>query len=421
MIKKDSKLKNLVVSLEISSSKIISLIGEILVDNTINIIGIGRCKSNGIDKGNIVDLESVTNSIKNSINQAELMSDYKISSVYLSISGKDINFQNETGLITLNENSDITQNDINNVIKNASLVKLKDHHKIIHIIPQEYIIDKKYGIINPIGLSGIKLKVIANLITCSNDTIKNLVRIVERCNIKVDKLIYSGLSSSYSVLTNDEKKLGVCLIDMGGETIDIIIYIDGILRLIKVIPYAGNLVTNDISYAFNISSSYADLLKFKYGTLSELSSNNDDTVNIPNFNDLNIKKSIKKKELYKVIKSRYIELFNLINNEIINLQNKLIRGKYKYFLSAGIVITGGSSKIDGILSCAYKIFKKEVRIGYPQNIVGLTDYVQLPDYSTSVGLLHYGKLCNNLNKPDYSNSITKILIKKCEKFLKKII
>ncbi|MDT9587493.1 MAG: cell division protein FtsA [Candidatus Arsenophonus melophagi] len=413
-----TKDKKLVVGLEIGTSKISALVGEILPDGMINIIGVGNCPSRGMDKGGVNDLESVVKSVQRAIDQAELMADCQISSVYLAISGKHVSCQNEIGMVPISED-EVTQDNVDSVVHTAQSVRIRDEHRILHVIPQEYTIDDQCGIKNPLGLSGVRMEAKVHLITCHNDLAKNIVKAVKHCGLKVDQLIFAGLASSYSVLTKDERELGVCVIDIGGGSMDIAVYTGGALRHIKVIPYAGNIVTNDIAYAFSIPHSDAEIIKVRYGCALRAILSQDKTVEVPSVSG-QPPRSLQRQKLVEVIESRYTELLNLANNEILKLQEQLHQQGTQYHLAAGLVLTGGGAKIDGLVECAQRVFRTHVRVGKPLNITGLTDYVQEPYYSTAVGLLHYGKRTHLINKTemDKRKSLS-IWINKITNWLKK--
>ncbi|MFP3019237.1 MAG: cell division protein FtsA [Arsenophonus sp.] len=381
--------RKLVVGLEIGTSKVSALVGEILPDGMVNIIGVGNCPSRGMDKGGVNDLESVVTCLKRAIDETELMEDCQISSVYLSLSGKHVSCQNEIGIVPISED-EVTQDDVDNVIHMAKSVRVRDEHRILHVIPQEYSIDYQEGIKNPVGLSGVRMQAKVHLITCHNDMAKNILKAVERCGLKVDQLIFAGLASSYSVLTEDERELGVCVVDIGGGTMDIAVYTNGALRHTKVIPYAGNVVTSDIAYAFGTHSSHAEIIKVRHGCALGTIVNKEENVEVPSVGG-RPPRNLQRQTLAEVIEPRYTELLNLVNNEILKLQEQLRQEGVKHDLAAGIVLTGGGAQMDGLVECAKKVFHTHVRIGKPLNITGLTDYAQEPYYSTAVGLLHYSK------------------------------
>ena len=362
---------------------------EVLPDGMVNIIGVGSCPSRGMDKGGVNDLESVVKCVQRAIDQAELMADCQISSVYLALSGKHISCQNEIGMVPISE-EEVTQEDVENVVHTAKSVRVRDEHRVLHVIPQEYAIDYQEGIKNPVGLSGVRMQAKVHLITCHNDMAKNIVKAVERCGLKVDQLIFAGLAASYSVLTEDERELGVCVVDIGGGTMDIAVYTGGALRHTKVIPYAGNVVTSDIAYAFGTPPSDAEAIKVRHGCALGSLVGKDESVEVPSVGG-RPPRSLQRQTLAEVIEPRYTELLNLVNEEILQLQEQLRQQGVKHHLAAGIVLTGGAAQIEGLAACAQRVFHTQVRIGAPLNITGLTDYAQEPYYSTAVGLLHYGK------------------------------
>jgi len=255
------------VGIDIGSHKIVVLIGELLENEQINIVGIGESYSKGVDKGAVTDLDSVVIAIKKALKGAEEMADCQISSVSLSISGAHIESLNESGTWAI-VGDEVKSVDIESVIHNARSIKLRDDQRLLHVIAQEYAIDSQSGINNPLGLSGIKLKADVHLITCHNDLVKNLEKAVERCDLNVDQLTFSGVASSTAILSEDEKKLGVCVVDMGSGTMDMSVYIAGSLRHSSVIDYAGNSVTSDIAIAFSAPPTSAEEVKIKYGSLS---------------------------------------------------------------------------------------------------------------------------------------------------------
>lgn len=393
--------KKLIVGLEIGTTKVVALVGEILADNTIDIIGIGVCKSIGINKGIINDLKSTTKCIKKVINQAEIMANCKIYSVYLALSNKYIHCQNEIGIIPISHD-EITKEDIDNVIHTAKSVRIKNDHQIIHVIPKEYLVDNQKNIKNPIGLSGIRMQAKVHLITCHNNIEKNIIKAVEACGLQVNNLIFSGIASSEAVLTKDERQLGVCVADIGGGTIDIAMYANGSLQHSCVIPYAGNSVTNDISYALNISFLNAENMKIKYGRAIELPSteiyNKSKIFNRNKITEEKYKQNI----LIDAIESRYRELLSLIHLEILNFPKQLHKSENNFKLRAGIVLTGGAANMELLKNCAESVFNIPIRIGHPTKINSIINNVLSSHYSTAIGLLKYGEKyyhCYNKQKP----------------------
>ena len=382
--------RNLIVGLDIGTTKVAVLVGEVLPDGEINIIGLGTHSARGMDKGGVNDLESVVKSLQRAVDEAEMMADCHISSVFLGVSGRHIECRNEKGMVPISD-EEVSQDDVDNVIHTAKSVRLPEEHRVLHVLPQEYSIDYQGGIKNPIGLSGVRMGAKVHLITCHNDMVRNIEKCVERVGLRVEQLIFSALASSYAVLTPDEKELGVCVVDMGGGTMDIAMFTGGALRYSKVIPYAGNTVTSDIAYAFGTPPVDAEAIKVRYGSALGRLVSKEDTIEVPSVGGRPAR-SLQRQTLAEVIEPRYCELLGLVQDEISKMQNELRAQGVKHQLAAGVVLTGGAAQIEGIVECAEQIFQCQVRVGEPENVRGLTDYVQAPVFSTAVGLLQYGKL-----------------------------
>ncbi len=382
--------RNLIVGLDIGTTKVAVLVGEVLPDGEINIIGLGTHSARGMDKGGVNDLESVVKSLQRAVDEAEMMADCHISSVFLGVSGRHIECRNEKGMVPISD-EEVSQEDVDNVIHTAKSVRLPEEHRVLHVLPQEYSIDYQEGIKNPIGLSGVRMGAKVHLITCHNDMVRNIEKCVERVGLRVEQLIFSALASSYAVLTPDEKELGVCVVDMGGGTMDIAMFTGGALRYSKVIPYAGKTVTSDIAYAFGTPPVDAEAIKVRYGSALGRLVSKEDTIEVPSVGGRPAR-SLQRQTLAEVIEPRYCELLGLVQDEISKMQNELRAQGVKHQLAAGVVLTGGAAQIEGIVECAEQIFQCQVRVGEPENVRGLTDYVQAPVFSTAVGLLQYGKL-----------------------------
>ncbi|WP_193001626.1 cell division protein FtsA [Vibrio litoralis] len=396
---------NIVVGLDIGTATVSALVGEVLPDGQINIIGAGTSPSHGMDKGGVNDLESVVKSVQRAIDQAELMAECQITSVYLSLSGKHIASRIEKGMGAISE-EEVSQDDMDRVIHTAKSIKIGEEQRILHVIPQEFTIDYQEGIKNPLGLSGVRMEASVHLISCHNDMARNIIKAVERCNLKVEQLIYSGLASSNAVITDDERELGVCVIDIGAGTMELSIWTGGALRHTKVFSYAGNAVTSDIAFAFGTPVSDAEEIKVKYGcALSELVSK-DDTVNVPSVGG-RPSRSLQRQTLAEVIEPRYTELMGMVNQSIDSVQAKLREDGIKHHLAAGIVLTGGASQIEGLVECAERVFRNQVRIGKPLEVRGLTDYVKEPYHATAVGLLHYAKDSQFYDEGEYQHTAPK--------------
>ena len=373
--------RKLVVGLDIGTSKISVAVGEITPDNQLSIIGVGNQPARGMDKGGVNDLNLVIQAIQRAINEAELMADCQISSIYLGISGKHISCQNENGMVPVND-KEVIQEDVDNVIHTARSVPISAERRMLHVLPQEYSIDCQDGIKSPIGMSGVRMEAKVHIVTCANDVAKNLVKCVERCDLTADQLIFSALASSYAVLTDDEKELGVCVVDMGAGTMDISVFTGGTLRHTAVIPVAGNQVTSDISKIFRTPLSHAEDIKVQYACALKQLVSMEVSIDVPSVGGRPAR-SMSRHTLSEVVEPRYQELFELIQDEIreSGLEDQI---------AAGYVLTGGTAKMEGVLEFAEEIFQMPVRIANPLSVQGLKEYVNDPSYSTVVGLLHYG-------------------------------
>ncbi|MBU2926211.1 cell division protein FtsA [Colwellia sp. 4_MG-2023] len=373
--------RNLVVGLDIGTSKISVAVGEITPDNQLSIVGVGNQPARGMDKGGVNDLNLVIQSIQRAINEAELMADCQISSIYLDISGKHISCQNENGMVPIND-KEVVQEDVDNVIHTARSVPISAERRMLHVLPQEYSIDCQDGIKSPIGMSGVRMEAKVHIITCANDMAKNLVKCVERCNLTADQLIFSALASSYSILTDDEKELGICVVDMGAGTMDISIFTGGALRHTAVIPVAGNQVTSDIAKIFRTPLSHAEDIKVQYACALRHLVSMEESIDVPSVGGRPAR-TMSRHTLSEVVEPRYQELFELIQDEVreAGLEDQI---------AAGYVLTGGTSKMEGVEEFAEEVFQMPVRIASPIAVQGLKEYVDDPTYATVVGLLHYG-------------------------------
>ncbi|GAA5139222.1 cell division protein FtsA [Thalassotalea piscium] len=373
--------RNLIVGLDIGTSKISVAVGEITADNKLSIVGVGNQPSRGMDKGGVNDLNLVIQSIQRAINEAELMADCHITSVYLGISGKHISCQNENGMVPIND-KEVVQEDVDNVIHTARSVPISAERRMLHVLPQEFSIDCQDGIKSPIGMSGVRMEAKVHIITCANDMAKNIVKCVERCDLKADQLIFSSLASSYAVLTDDEKELGICVIDIGAGTMDISVFTGGALRHTAVIPVAGNQVTSDIAKIFRTPLSHAEDIKVKYACALRQMVSMEENIEVPSVGGRPAR-SMSRHTLAEVVEPRYQELFELIQEEIreCGLEDQI---------AAGYVLTGGTAKMEGVVEFAEEVFQMPVRVAQPKDICGLKEYVNDPAYATVVGLLHYG-------------------------------
>ncbi len=387
--------RNLVVGLDIGTSKISVAVGEITPDNQLSIVGVGNQPAHGMDKGGVNDLNLVIQSIQRAVNEAELMADCQISSIYLGISGKHISCQNENGMVPIND-KEVTQEDVDNVIHTARSVPISAERRMLHVLPQEYSIDCQDGIKSPIGMSGVRMEAKVHIVTCANDMAKNLVKCVERCNLIADQLIFSALASSYSILTDDEKELGICVVDMGAGTMDISIFIGGALRHTAVIPVAGNQVTSDIAKIFRTPLSHAEDIKVKYACALRHLVSMEESIEVPSVGGRPAR-TMSRHTLSEVVEPRYHELFELI-------QEAVREAGLEDQIAAGYVLTGGTAKMEGVVEFAEEVFQMPVRIASPLAVQGLKEYVDDPSYATVVGLLHYGMKSHQLGVKNIGKS-----------------
>ncbi len=373
--------KNLIVGLDIGTSKVVSIVGEVTPDNDIEVIGIGSHPSRGLKKGVVVNIESTVQSIQRAVEEAELMAGCQIHSVYAGIAGSHIRSLNSHGIVAIRD-KEVTTADVERVIDAARAVAIPADQRILHILPQEFIIDNQEGIREPIGMSGVRLEAKVHMVTGAVSAAQNIIKCVRRCGLEVDDIILEQLASSYAVLTEDEKELGVALVDIGGGTTDMAVFTEGAIRHTAVIPIAGDQVTNDIAVALRTPTQHAEEIKIKYAcALTQLASP-DETIEVPSVGDRPARR-LARQTLAEVVEPRYEELFTLV-------QAELRRSGFEDLCAAGVVITGGSAKMEGVVELAEEIFHMPVRLGLPQYISGLVDVVRNPIYSTGVGLLLFG-------------------------------
>ncbi len=373
--------KKMIVGLDIGTSKVVAIVGEIGPEGDIEIVGIGSNPSKGMKKGVVVNIESTVQSIQRAVEEAELMAGCQIHSVYAGIAGSHIRSLNSHGIVAIKD-QEVFPADLERVIDAAQAVAIPADQKVLHILPQEYVIDNQEGIKEPLGMSGVRLEAKVHLVTCAVNAAQNIEKCIRRCGLEVEEIILEQLASSYAVLTEDERELGVCLVDIGGGTTDIAIFTEGSIRHTGVIPIAGDQVTNDIAMALRTPTQYAEEIKIKYACALTQLAGADETIKVPSVGD-RPPRDLSRQSLAEVVEPRYDELFTLV-------QAELRRSGYEDMVPAGIVLTGGTSKMEGVMELAEEIFHMPVRVGSPQGVQGLTDIVRNPIYATSVGLLQYG-------------------------------
>ncbi len=371
----------MIVGLDIGTSKVVAIVGEINPEGRLEIIGLGSHASKGLKKGVVVNIDSTVQSIQRAIEEAELMAGCQIQSVYAGIAGNHIRSMGSHGIVAIRDR-EVFQPDIDRVIDAAQAVAIPADQKILHILPQEFIIDSQEGVKEPLGMSGVRLEAKVHLVTCAVNAAQNIEKCIKQCGLVVDDIILEQLASSYSVLTDDEKDLGVCLVDIGGGTSDIAIFTEGAIKHTAVIPIAGDQVTNDIAMALRTPTQNAEEIKIKYACALASMAGENETIKVPSVGERE-DRSLSRQALAEVVEPRYEELFTLI-------QTELRRSGFEELIAAGIVLTGGTSKMEGVVELAEEIFHMPVSIGKPKNVSGLSDIVRNPIYATAVGLLQYG-------------------------------
>ncbi len=373
--------EQMIVGLDIGTSKVVAIVGVAGQEGKLEIVGTGMHPSSGMKKGVVVNIESTVHAIQRAIEEAELMAGCHIHSVYAGIAGSHIRSLNSHGIVAIRDREVLLQ-DIERVIDAARAVAIPADQEILHVLPQEFIIDNQEGVKEPMGMSGVRLEAKVHLVTCAANAAQNIKKCIRRCGLEVEDIILEQLASSHAVLTEDEKQLGVCLVDIGGGTTDIAIFSDGAIRHTGVIPIAGDQVTNDIAMALRTPTPHAEELKIRYACALAKLAGPEETIKVPSVGDRQ-PRDLSRQALAEVVEPRYDELFSMI-------QAELRRSGYEDLMAAGIVLTGGTSKMEGVVELAEEIFHMPVRVGAPQDIRGLTDIVNNPIYSTGVGLLHYG-------------------------------
>jgi cell division protein FtsA len=373
--------KNLMVGLDIGTSKIVAMVADIKPEGGFDVIGYGSHRSRGLKKGVVVNIESTVNAIQRALEEAELMADCKIREVFTGIAGSHIKSFNSHGMVAIKER-EVNQLDVDRVIDTAKAVNIPTDQQILHILNQEFIIDGQEDVREPLGMNGVRLEVKVHIVTGAVSAAQNIMKCVRRCGLEVEDLILQPLASAMAVLSEDEKDLGVCLVDIGGGTTDIAVFTQGAIRHTAVIPIAGDQITNDIAMALRTPTKDAEEIKCRFGcALRELADPNQ-MVEVPGVGE-RAPRQLSRQTLAEVIEPRVEELYSLI-------QAELRRSGFEELLSSGIVITGGSSVMQGMVELGEEIFHMPVRVGTPNYTGTLAEVVRNPRYSTAVGLLVAG-------------------------------
>lgn len=373
--------KSLLVGLDIGTSKVTAIVGEYSPDEPIEIIGVGTHPSHGLKRGVVVDIESTVHSIQRAIEEAELMAGCQIRSVHASISGSHIKDENSHGTAPIRD-KEVSALDIEQVLNSAKAVLIPADRSTLHVEPQEYVIDGQEGIRNPISMSGVRLEANVHLVTGASSAIQNISKCINRCGLSVDELVPSAVASSHAVLIDDERELGVCLVDVGAGTTDIAIYTNGALRHTSSLPIGGDQVTSDIAHMMRTPTANAEELKVRYACALAQLAHAEETIQVPSVGDRPPRR-MARQALADTVQARYEEIFEMV-------QDSLRSSGHEELVGAGIVLVGGAARMEGALELAEELFHMPVRLGVPQHVSGLVDVVANPGNATGVGLLVHG-------------------------------
>ena len=386
----DNHNENIVIGLDIGTSQIKAVIGAPTPDGRLEILGVGTCESNGLSKGVVSNIEKTVSSLQQAIDDAEAMSEVSFNSVYAGIAGAHIDSKESRGIVVISTGI-VTETDVNKILDAAKAVSISTEQRVLHVLPKQYTIDDQSGIIEPLGMAGVRLEVIAHIVISSITATKNIINCINRCGVEVNEVVLEQLASSYAVLTEADKESGVCLVDIGGGTTDIAVFYKGAIHHTSNIPIAGDHVTNDISYVFKVNKQQAEDIKIKYGCAVSDMVDPSEEITIPSLDEKTFRK-LSRQSLAEVISSRYKELISMVQADL------RISGFEHLVATGGVVLTGGCSKIEGAVEITEEIFNTPVKIGIPRNICGHTDNVKRPNYATSIGLIKYGIACQKTPK-----------------------
>ena len=373
---------NRVVGLDIGTSKVAALVGEVLPDGSIEAIGVGTHPCRGLRKGAVVDVDSTVQSIQRAVEEAELMAGVQIDSVYAGIAGSHVQCINSNGVVPIGTGQ-VRQQDIDSVIQAAGALPTSADQEVLHVVPQEYVVDGQDGVRNPLGMSGIRLVANAHVVTCAKNAALNLRNCIEHCGLRLNRLVLEPLASSLAVLTEDERDLGVCLVDIGGGTTDIAVFANGAIRHTAVIPIAGDHVTSDVATQLPTPRREAEEIKIKYACALTRLVQADETINVAGVGDRPPQPMLRQ-AVVELVEARFEELFGLVKAE-------LRRSGFEESIASGIVFTGGSARMEGLTELAEVVFDMPANVVVPSRVTGLKDIVRNPIYATGIGLLMYGK------------------------------
>lgn len=375
--------KNLIVGLDIGTSKVVTVVAEVSEDGSLNVIGLGSAPSRGLKRSVVVDIEKTVSAIQAALGEAELMADCKIHEVYTSIAGNHIKGRNSHGMVAVKDR-EVTQADMDRAQETARAVNIPDGQEVLHVIPQEYVIDGQEDVKEPLGMSGVRLEVRVHIISGASTAVQNITKCVRRCGLEISDVVLQPLASSYAVLTEDEKDLGVCLIDVGGGSTDIAVFTGGSIRHTAVLPIAGDQITNDISMALRTPTAEAEAIKVQYGVALRHLTDPQQMIEVPGVGERGVRQ-MSRHTLAEVIEPRVEEIYSLVLAELKNA------GFADRLSSGSVVLTGGAALMPGMVELAEEIFHMPVRLGLPKYVGGLSEVVKSPRYSAAVGLLLVAK------------------------------
>ena len=370
--------KDLIVGLDIGTSKVVAVVAELLPDGRFEVIGMGQSDSKGMKRGVVVNIDATVESIQRALEEAELMADCKITQVYTGIAGSHIRSFSSSGMVAIKD-KEVTATDVARVMETAKAVNIPTDQQVLHVLPQEFIIDGQEDVREPLGMSGVRLEVRVHIVTGAVSAAQNIIKCVRRCGLEVAEVMLQPLASSHAVLSQDEKDLGVVLVDIGGGTTDIAIFTGGAIRHTAVIPIAGDMITNDIAMALRTPTADAEEIKLRHGNAKQVLANPNEMIEVPGLGDRG-PRNLSKQALAAVIEPRVEELYSLV-------QSVVRDSGHEELLSSGVVITGGTALLPGMVELGEDIFLKPVRVGLPDYSSGLADVVRSPRYATVMGLL----------------------------------
>lgn len=374
--------RELMVGLDIGTSNVTAVVGDVDVDGKINIVGFGRAPTHGLKRGVVVNIDATVQSIRQAVESAEVMAGCQINTAYAGMADGQVLAMNSQGMVPIKE-GEVTPLDVHNVIDAAKTVAIPADRQILHILPQEFIIDQQDKIREPLGMSGVRLEAKVHMITGATSAMQNIAKSIKRCGLQVKDIILDQLASSSAVLTEEEKELGVCLVDIGAGTTDIMVIVGGAIQHSSVLPVGGDQVTNDLAIALRMPTQTAEKVKLEHACALEYLADPNYSVEVAAVGNCPAQ-TLTQVEMAQVVGPRYQEIFELIQSE---LREKGLED----LINAGVVITGGATQMPGVLELAQHLFDRPVRVGVPQNAGGLEEVIHDPSFATSVGLLMYAK------------------------------